>query len=453
MQLVEFIKPAARRMLEIWPGLKPIAQRTLELWTHWLPGSGQIQRDLIYAISSGADLSSEHVYRLAACVEDALLRPSIDKVAVHRKIGEAIFARSTKLYSGDGLPEQLVRYTYPPILSVALNSHCNAACFFCREHDYKGDTVDFTNMHVLERAIRNARTIDLTGWGEPFLYPRFEEVVSYICSINTTRQLIQVTSNGSLLSEKWGKLLAGKLSRLVISLNAATEETYSNQMRYKNQRFTLKSTIAKIREFQAQLTVDDRSRVLIHIVANTDNFHEIGEMVRLAAELQIPAVNVGHYICAKKEHVDKTLWNVKEEYNAALAHAKEVGRKLHISVFGRQFFQGGSEVTGVECCVAPFESFFIEMPGTAAPCCYMGHERMGNVYEQGFEAVWFSDLMTKLRQNRFLAPCEVCVVFTPLDNETAHVSATLLTQKRVGISIGSASVPAQSSVQPRSHNA
>jgi MoaA/NifB/PqqE/SkfB family radical SAM enzyme len=433
MQFVDFIKPTAVRMLKIWPGLKPAARRAVELWPSMLSSSRNVYGELVQAIASGQDLGSKRVQGLAVTLEAALLNPANDKVTVHRKIGEAIFARSARLYSGDELPKYLVRYCYPPVLSIALNSHCNAACFFCRDDDYKGDAIDFDDVFKLETAIRHARTIDLTGWGEPFLYPRFEEVVSYICSINTTRQLIQVTSNGSLLSERWGKLLAGKLSRVVISLNATTEKSYSDQMRYKNKRFTLKNTLESIGLFQAQLTDEDRSRILVHMVANTDNFREIGDMVRLAANMQIPVVNIGHYICAQKEHVGKTLWNVKDQYNAALAQARELGSKLHVTVHGRQFFQGEKEVTGAVHCMAPFEQFFIEMPGSTAPCCYMGHERMGNVYEEGFETVWFSDLMNKLRQKRFLPPCQVCVVFTPFDSETAHISATLLTWKRVGI--------------------
>jgi hypothetical protein len=54
---------------------------------------------------------------------------------------------------------------------------------------------------------------------------------------------------------------------------------------------------------------------------------------------------------------------------------------------------------------------------------------MGNVYESGFEAVWFSDLMNKLRHERFMAPCKVCTVFTPFDSKVAHISAFLLTKE------------------------
>ncbi|MGA2842394.1 MAG: radical SAM protein [Steroidobacteraceae bacterium] len=383
---------------------------------------------LIELISSGEDLRASKAQSLGRAVEAFISDPDADKIGIHREIGKALFSRSPEVYSGIGLPQHLVRYTYPPVISVALSSHCNAACFFCRDSDYKGTSINFDNIFKLESAIRNARTIDLTGWGEPFFYPRFEEVLSYIGSINDTKQLIQVTSNGSFLSEKWGRMLSGKLNRLIISLNAATPDTYADQMRYKNKKFTFDVTLRNIRDFQNHLTDEDRKRIFLHMVANTGNFREITTLVRLASDLQIPTVNVGNYICAHEEHLDKTLWNVKQEYNAEIAAAKELGQQLGVTVYGRQFFASEQEIKGAESCIAPFEQFFIEMEGTTAPCCFMGTERMGNVYEDGFEAIWFSDTMNQLRRHRFLPPCQVCTIFTPFDSKTAHMSAFLTTK-------------------------
>ena len=81
----------------------------------------------------------------------------------------------------------------------------------------------------------------------------------------------------------------GRKHRLIVSVNAASPETYAEQMRYKNNKFTFKRTVANIREFQAELTDEDRNRIILHMVANTDNFGEIRDLVRLAAELRIPS--------------------------------------------------------------------------------------------------------------------------------------------------------------------
>ncbi len=78
-------------------------------------------------------------------------------------------------------------------------------------------------------------------------------------------------------------------------------------MIYKNKRFTLERTIESIREFMDVLTPLDRSRILLHMVANTGNFKEISPLMVLAKELDTPFVNVGDYIRADVEHMSKTL--------------------------------------------------------------------------------------------------------------------------------------------------
>ena len=378
---------------------------------------------MLAAITSGKDLNSAAVHALTTKVEAILAGPGVDKLVVHQEIGKALFGRSAELYTGHDLPNYLVRYTYPAFLSIALSSHCNAACFFCRKSDYKGDTIEFENIFKLESAIHNARAIDLTGWGEPFFYPRFEEVVAFIGRVNTLPHNIQVTTNGSFLSKKWGKMLRGKLHRMVISVNAGTEQTYAMQMQYKNKRFTFSKTVASIQEFMQEITATDRGSIILHMVANSENFREIRNLVALADRLGVQTVNVGNYICAQPEHVDKTLWNIKQEYNQELLAAREMGAGRKIGVWGRSFFVAEEEVKGPERCMAPFEECFVEMPGTLTPCCFMGNVRMGNVYNEGFEAVWFSDIMNALRVKRDLPPCRVCTVFSPFDRKTSHISA------------------------------
>jgi MoaA/NifB/PqqE/SkfB family radical SAM enzyme len=381
---------------------------------------------LIDLIKSGTELHSAEIRDLAAAVDGFLTKPEADKVFIHREIGKAIFARSVELYTGKDLPASLTRFTYPAWLSILLNTHCNAACFFCREADYKGTAVEFDEVLKLDTAIRHARVIDLTGWGEPFLYPDFERVVRHVLNLNSAPRLIQVTTNGSLLSNRWGELLTGKINLLVVSLNAATAETYDGQMRYKNKQFTFDRVIANLRAFLPMLTDEDRKRIDLHMVANTDNFREISQLVRIAADLGIPQVSIGHYISAQKQYAHRTLWNVKQEYNDELARARELAAKLGVLLIGRQFFTEESRQMGATNCMAPFEAIFIEPSGKTSPCCFMGNERIENVYQDGFEAVWFSDVMNRLRQDRYLPPCKVCTVFSPFDDQTSHISATLL---------------------------
>jgi hypothetical protein len=62
--------------------------------------------ELIRIIRSGSDLSSVAVHQLADDVEAMPNRSAFD-----REIGNALFARSPRLFAGDGLPLYLARYT------------------------------------------------------------------------------------------------------------------------------------------------------------------------------------------------------------------------------------------------------------------------------------------------------------------------------------------------------
>jgi MoaA/NifB/PqqE/SkfB family radical SAM enzyme len=237
--------------------------------------------------------------------------------------------------------------------------------------------------------VRNARGLEFTGWGEPFSYPRLADVIERWIALNATPQLFTFATNGSLLSREWGERLRGRIQYVTISVNAATESGYAEQMRYKNSRFTLDLITGNIHAFAGGLAGEDRKRLALHMVANALNFHEIPDFVRLAASLSVPIVTVGHFMCAKKAHLDKTLWHLKHAYNEALAEGETVGQSLGVSVRGRRFFTNESAIKGHESCLAPLECMYVEIPGSMTPCCYMGAARMGNSMTRGWSKCGF----------------------------------------------------------------
>lgn len=381
-------------------------------------------RSLIDEIRAGADLSSHQIRRLCAALEKQMATSGSDPIAAHRDVGRAIFDRDPALYLAP--PRHLKRFTYPAYLSVHLNEHCNAACFFCRDNDFKGRILDFEQLHKLDSGFRMARVIELTGWGEPFFYPKLDQVVDKVLALNSSPHLLSFTTNGSMLSTAWGKKLSGKLHRLCISINAASAPTYETQMRYKNARFTFGYVVDHIREFMAELTPADVSRMAFHMVANTDNFREIPDLVRLAAEMKIPTVSIGNYLCADERYIDKSLIGVKQEYNDVVSQSMEIATENGVALAARKFFTNETTVNAQDSCLAPFERLYAEVPGDVAPCCFMAWHRMGNVYEVGVEGVWFSEQMQALRKSRHLPACTTCTLYNPFDDDATHLSPYLI---------------------------
>jgi MoaA/NifB/PqqE/SkfB family radical SAM enzyme len=211
--------------------------------------------------------------------------------------------------------------------------------------------------------------------------------------------------------------LSGHLKSLIISLNAATVETYNREMKYGN----FEETLSSIRAFLSGLEESKRRKVQLHFVAHTENFREIPEFVALAKALGISNVSIGQYLVSIAAHSKYTLLHVKDEYNAVVDQAKDLGDKLGVQLFAPRFYS--ERGLNSQDCQSPFKECFIEVNGDIRPCCFCGNYRMGNAYETNFETVWFGEAYHKLRKKRYLLACNTCMPFIPFDNYKAHFTA------------------------------
>ncbi len=310
------------------------------------------------------------------------------------------------------------KYQYPSVLAIFLSTRCNLRCFICRREGFKGTDLDFKNLYKLDKAIKYAHTIDLTGWGEPLLYPRFEDVLNYIYSLNPRKDLIQITTNGTRLSEHLAKLLKGHLKSLIISINAATAATYNRDMKGGN----FEDTLSRIEAFLSRLNKSERRKVSLHFVAHTENFREIPDLVILANDLGISTISIGQYLINFPDHIGYSLLHVKTEYNDVVKKAQDLGVKLGVEVFAPLFIRGEKKPLS-QNCMSPFTECFILVDGSVGPCCFCGSYRIGNAYETSFEDVWFGRAYRKLRKSRYLLACQKCIPFLSLDECQAHFTA------------------------------
>ncbi|MEE9614562.1 MAG: radical SAM protein [Thermodesulfobacteriota bacterium] len=319
------------------------------------------------------------------------------------------------------LPKKKFRL-YPKLVSIFLTTKCNLRCYICRPDGFKGSNLKMEDLKKLKDVIKHGEIVELTGWGEAFLYPKLEEALNYIYSINPRNDLIQINTNGTLLSRKMARLLSGHLRLLTISLNAAKPETYRRFMKYDFEK-----TLSAIKGFLSELSENDRQKTKMHFVALKQTFREVPDFIILAHELGVPVVSIGNYFVAKKEHADDALLHVKEEYNAVIDRAMELGEKFGIRVEARRFFEEkrNNFYNPDRDCMDPFNSVYISTEGDVAPCCFAGAYSPGNVYGTDFESVWFGEKYQKLRKSRYLPPCKTCTPYIPFDDYNAHFTSQL----------------------------
>ncbi len=312
---------------------------------------------------------------------------------------------------------------YPKYFALCLTTRCNLRCSICDRTDFQTSDMDFNNLAKLKNPIQHAKTIDPTGWGEAILYQKYADVIAYIFSLNGRRKLISQTSNG-LMAAKYAELLRGRLQRFVISLNAATPETYNREMKGGD----FNKTISSIQTFMSKITNEDRKTVELHFVTHVNNYREMPLFVELAKSLNVEQISYGQYMCSSLETEKNTLLNIKSEYNDMLTKVDEASKIFKVEVFYRKF--GENLGLTSDNCRFPFDRCFVDTNGDIVPCCYLGNTFIGNVFDNDFESVWFGEEIQKLRKSRYLPSCSLCAPYHSFDNPCCHFASRYNLKRR-----------------------
>lgn len=340
---------------------------------------------------------------------------------------------------------------FPKKLTVALTDRCNLKCFICTREEFeeaagsKGRNMALEHVKSLEAPIRAAEVIQLSGFGESFLYPQLDEVLNFIYAVNPRDNLIYMISNGTLLSRSWAEKLGTRLNYLAISLNAANPETYKRDMHpylYRYTRQTAPSAyrgkmfaednkrerpnefakvVERIADFMSGLPDEARHRVGLHYVVHRDNLHELPAFVHLAQSIGVQRVELNPYMVNRVENIEYSIYFQKEAFNRQLEEAKALGQSLGVQVIGRAFFKDKERTFDpVRDCQWPNEEAIVFTEGQVTPCCHIGDISMGNTADQPFEEIWNNRAYQELRQERWFEACHSCNLFQTFDDWRTH---------------------------------
>lgn len=261
---------------------------------------------------------------------------------------------------------------------------------------------------VFERLIPlfpHIESLDLTGvWGEAFLHPKL--YVDMLRTIKSHGTDVYTISNGTLITDDLARqLVEHDLNKLIVSLDAATPETYAlirPPGRFEDVVNGLKSITA-----WKQKLGRTQPRLELAFVGMKSNIEEFPRVVRLAHELGVAQVclqAMGEYPGLENESV--------------AAHDKSLGRRMH-----EEGARIGKEL-GVEVVLQPADQFeedrkdhnvledrggyrkqchdlwnraLIAANGNVLPCC-ASPVSMGSLRDSSFEDIWRGPAYTQLRR-------------------------------------------------------
>lgn len=264
--------------------------------------------------------------------------------------------------------KHLAEKSAPIQLDVELNGGCNMACPFCL-HGY-GTRIPNIQLsmdaykHIIQEAVAiGVKSLKLNYINEPMLRKDLEEAIRYARDQGIIN--IYMVTNGTVLNEKRRiSLLASGITKVFISIDAVTPETYNKQ--------------------------------------------------RLSGKYNLVVQNIMDFIKLRNDNgLEFPLVRVSFLKNAINIHEEKEFRKKWEGVADIINFQTMNEIPDMETgllveespepekgCSFPFKQLVVDHLGNIQPCCKLAGKKLiiGNIKDMTLEQAWNHEQSVALRQ-------------------------------------------------------
>jgi radical SAM protein with 4Fe4S-binding SPASM domain len=298
---------------------------------------------------------------------------------------------------------------FPTKLQIEATSKCNLRCPACSHAKEKGN-----GQHLTEQAFRKilddlpwspARVV-LSGIGEPLINPDFFSLVDVLAERGIKCEFF---TNGTLLTESRRQAILSRsnIDTVNISCDGSRKDTFES-LRVGANFETWKELV---REFLLR-SKQQRGRTLdigMNVVVSKQNRHEIGDILRLAAEMGFGNVYVIDLIPV--DDIATSMYLSDAELSAVHQELVELAAELGLKVtcfLRRQTVPPKA----LPHCLQPWDYMLIRADGAVVPCCAVfGSEQgavMGNILEQDFRTIWLGERYREFRRSSASGANELC---------------------------------------------
>lgn len=258
-----------------------------------------------------------------------------------------------------------------------ITSHCNLHCTGCYSNEDMRNCVPHL---TLEQAIKIANNLHKSGveeivfsGGEPFLYPYFKELLSFIK--NNLNINILVISNGTLDFSKYEPCLP-YINQLAFSIDG-----YNEQISFLRD----KGIFGKIVENVKKVKQTDQILTLI-VTLHKENYKHLAEYNKLSIQYKVP-MSLSFYTVNIKENADDKF----------IMSYKEINELQNISTMPLMDTPFESGVGCCTKCVAGKELVSISSTGDIYPChaLQQTHLKMGNALTDDISTIVNKEVFNK----------------------------------------------------------
>lgn len=292
----------------------------------------------------------------------------------------------------------------PYLLFLDAACMCTLKCPLCYlGQGLKGRSRGRMSLETFRRAIDEFRdhaiVVHLYVRGEPLMNRELPEMIRYA---DRARLMTVISTHLNLLDEETAEaLIDSGLKKLIVSLDGATEETYSTYRVGGDWGEVLRNI-----EFLNEMKRRKRARfpkIVLQFLVFKFNLHEVPEIRRLADSM-------GVELSLQQGCLGGPLYEpYTGEHSQELIEKWIVPHDALIDVLSRHGSRPGvlfdyHRKDGILCdekCFFLWKMAYINWDGSVSPCCFVYREDrdFGNIHEESYRRIWNN---SKFRRSRSL---------------------------------------------------
>lgn len=347
----------------------------------------------------------------------------------------------------------LFKCIHPKSIIFLMKNVCNAKCIMCGLNYQENSNVCEITLDDYKKMIKNldmkkAEDICYSGGGDPLLNSDLLPIIGYTDKKFPWIKKI-IYTNGIALDEKKSEELTNySLDLIVISINAASKDTYNRIMRVD----AFDQTKENVKKFiQIKNKKQPTAKVQLSFVSSKLNINDLPDFVRMAKELGADEINVQYCrIYSKRFNLDKneldtsfdksqSLYFHQELSDRIMKESIKLAKQLNIIFRHEALF---SEPMRKRCsCTWPMTTLMVGPNGEVYPCGggeVMFYEAIrdkklnfGNLLRGPVSKIWNCPDFKKIRQSckgknkdKKIAQCSNCnhtISWEGPDSEKSHV--------------------------------
>lgn len=295
-----------------------------------------------------------------------------------------------------------IRLSAPKWVQIETTNRCNLDCPMCQRKHFNLQYEDIsleTFEKIIDRLPDTVKTVNLTGWGEPFIHPDIFLMINY-AKQNSLR--VALTSNGYLLdADCRRKILDGGLDAICFSIENISPNGQNNSGHKFSEQCLL--NIKELLELR-----DDNSTPQVQFNTTIHKNNNILSIIRFAKEYGVNGVNMQRLDIRFNETLERP---TRTEEREICKEAQRLGKELGIKVNCPETENKGlrPSILRDRFCPTLYSNLYINIFGDVTPCCALPRYTVGNILETPLLEIWNSERFSMFRQNQRLV-CGLCDV-------------------------------------------